>query len=171
MIFMRRRKSQSGQSFIEAALFIPILLLMLIGMIEMAKVVIAYFSLQKTMYSIARYAGSSQGANFCDDADPVITQVKNVVLTGSPDGEGQALIQGLQASQIQVRLERVQPDTGQIRECTCSIEGCDVGAGARPPDFIVVSLPDGYTVRPVFPIFQVDPFALRPSVRVPAGGY
>jgi hypothetical protein len=168
---MMRRKSQGGQSLLEAALFIPVLLLMLIGMIEMAKVIVAYFSLQKAMSSIARYAGTSQGANFCDDNDLVITQVKNAVLTGSPDGEGVALIEGLTAGQIQVRLERFAPDSGQVTECACSIDGCDVGAGARPPDFIVVSMPNGYSVRPVFPLFQVDPFALRPRVRMPVGGY
>lgn len=156
---------------VEAALFIPILLLLLVGMIELAKVVVAYFSLQKTMYSIARYAGSSQGANFCDDADTVITQVKNVVLTGTPEGEGDSLIAGLTASQIQVRLERYAPDSGTLSECACSIDGCDIGAGGLPPDFIVVSIPDGYNVRPVFPLFQVDPIPLRPRIRIPVGGY
>lgn len=169
MIPVKRRKN--GQAFVEAALFIPILLLMLIGMIELAKVVVAYFSLQKTMYSIGRYAGTSQGANFCDDADAVITQVKNVVLTGTPEGEGDSLIQGLTASQIQVRLERFAPDSGDLAECACSIDGCDTAAGGRSPDFIVVSLPNGYQVRPVFPLFQVDPIPLRPRIRVPVGGY
>jgi hypothetical protein len=169
MMAIRRRRN--GQAFVEAALFIPILLLLLIGMIELAKVVVAYFSLQKAMYSIARYAGTSQGANFCDDADAVITQVKNVVLTGTPEGEGDALIQGLTASQIQVRLERFAPDSGDLAECACSIDGCDTAAGGRSPDFIVVSLPNGYQVRPVFPLFQVDPIPLRPRIRVPVGGY
>ena len=167
----RTTRKTNGQAFIEAALFIPILLLLLIGMIELAKVVVAYFSLQKAMYSIARYAGTSQGANFCDDADTVITQVKNVVLTGTPEGEGDSLIQGLTASQVQVRLERFAPDSGTLAECSCSIDGCDTAAGGRSPDFIVVSLPNGYQVRPVFPLFQVDPIPLRPRVRVPVGGY
>jgi Flp pilus assembly protein TadG len=166
---VRRRKN--GQAFIEAAMLIPILLLLLIGMIELAKVVITYFSLQKAMYSVARYAGTSQGANFCDDADTVITQVKNVVLTGTPEGEGDSLIQGLTAAQVQVRLERFASDSGDLAECACSIDGCDTAAGGRSPDFIVVSLPNGYQVRPVFPLFQVDPIPLRPRVRVPVGGY
>ena len=168
---MMVKRKKNGQAFIEAALFIPILLLLLIGMIELAKVVVAYFSLQKAMYSIARYAGTSQGANFCDDADTVIVQVKNVVLTGTPEGEGDSLIQGLTASQVQVRLERFAPDSGALAECACSIDGCDTAAGGRSPDFIVVSLPNGYQVRPVFPLFQVDPIPLRPRVRVPVGGY
>jgi hypothetical protein len=171
MISTRRRKQrQSGASLLETAMFLPILLLLLVGMIELAKVVIVYFSLQKTMYSIARYAGTAQGANFCDDNDTVVTQIKNVVLTGTPEGEGTPLINGLTAAQVQIRVERYAPDSGDLNQCVCSIDGCDSGAGALPPDFIVVSLPDGYQVRPVFPILQVDPFLLRPRVRLPFGG-
>jgi hypothetical protein len=29
----------------------------------------------------------------------------------------------------------------------------------------------GYQVRPVFPLLQVDPFLLRPRVRIPFGGF
>lgn len=165
-----RKHGRSGAALIEMAMFLPVLLLLLVGMIELAKVVILYFSLQKTMYSIARYAGTAQGANFCDDNDAVATQIKNVVLTGTPEGEGQALIGGLTAAQVRIRVERFASDSGELNECVCSIDGCDTAAGALPPDFIVVSLPDGYQVRPVFPLLQVDPFLLRPRVRVPFGG-
>jgi hypothetical protein len=54
--------------------------------------------------------------------------------------------------------------------CDCSAIGCDASQGGLPPDFIVVSLTNGYTVRPVFLGFSVDPFPLRPNVRVPYGG-
>jgi hypothetical protein len=167
----RNRNGESGAALVETALFIPVLLLLLVGMIELAKVINLYFSLQKTMTSIAKYAGTSKGANFCDDADAVITQAKNVVLTGSPDGEGTPLINGLTAAQIQVRLERLNATSGELNECTCSIDGCDTAAGALGPDFIVVSLPDGFQVRPVFPLLQVDPFLLRPRVRMPYRGF
>ena len=167
---MRRRALQSGSSLLETAMFLPIMLLFLVGTIELGKVVITYFALQKTMYSIARYVGTLQGANFCDDADTAITQAKNVVITGSSSGDGNALISGLTASQVQVRIERVNADTGELLQCECSIAGCDAGAGGLAPDFVVVSLPDGYQVGPVFPLFQVDPFLLRPRVRVPFGG-
>ena len=36
--------------------------------------------------------------------------------------------------------------------------------------YIVVSIPDGYSIQLVFPFFQVDPIPLRPQVRVPYGG-
>jgi hypothetical protein len=166
----RKSRGQSGASLVETALFLPVLLLLLVGMIELAKVVITYYSLQKVMHSIARYAGTAQGANFCSDNDTVLLQAKNVVLTGTPEGEGTPLIANLTAAQVQVRLERYSSATGELLECTCSIEGCDAGAGGLAPDFIVVSLPDGYSVRPVFPQLQIDPFLLRPRVRIPFGG-
>ena len=167
---MKRRRLQSGSSLLETALFLPILLLFLVGTIELGKVVITYFALQKSMYSIARYVGTLQGANFCDDADTAINQAKNIVLTGTSSGDGNPLISGLTAGRVQVRIERYVADTGELIQCECSITGCDAGTGGLAPDFVVVSLPDGYQVGPVFPLFQVDPFLLRPRVRVPFGG-
>lgn len=151
-------------------MFLPVLLLLLVGTIELGKVTITYFALQKMLTTVARYAGTQQGANFCDDQDTVVNTAKRVALTGNPDGEGEPLVANLTVDQIRVRLERYSADTGQVNECACSLEGCDAGAGATSPDFIVVSIPDGYTVRPVFPLFQVDPIPLRPRVRVPFGG-
>ena len=165
-----RRNRRSGSALLETALFLPVILLLLVGTIELGKVTIIYFSLQKMMTNVARFAGTQQGANFCDDQDAVVSLAKRIALTGSPDGEGEPLIVNLTAEQIQVRLERYSADTGALNECACSVDGCDSGAGALSPDFIVVSIPDGYTVRPVFPLFSVDPIPLRPRVRVPFGG-
>ena len=45
------------------------------------------------------------------------------------------------------------------------------GTTSSAPDYIVVSIPDGYPVRPVIPFFSViDTIALRPRVKVPYGG-
>jgi len=71
---------------------------------------------------------------------------------------------------FQVRIERFDPSSQQLMICDCSSGGCDASQGGLPPGFIVVSLPNGYTVSPVFWGFSVDPFPLRPSVRVPYAG-
>ena len=167
---MRRRRSQSGQSLLETALLLPFLLLFLVGTIELGKVIYTYFALQKTLYAIARLAGTQQGINLCDSNDPLLTQAINIVLTGSTGGTGQPLIQGLSATDIQVRVERYDPTSNSLAQCACSIAGCDTSSGGAPPDFLVVSLVSGYQVTPVFPLFKVDPFALRPQVRIPYGG-
>jgi hypothetical protein len=165
-----RRSSQKGQSLLETVLLLPFLLLFLVGTIELGKIIYTYFALQKALYSIARLAGTQQGINLCDSNDPLLTQAINIVLTGSSGATGQPLIQGLAATDIQVRVERYDPTSGALSQCACSILGCDTSSGGEPPDFIVVSLVSGYQVSPVFPLFKVDPFALRPQIRIPYGG-
>jgi len=73
----------------------------------------------------------------------------------------------------QMRLwgpERFDPNGQQLGACECSAAGCDAAQGGLPPGFIVVSLADGYPVRPLFWGFTAELFPLRPSVRVPYGG-
>ena len=163
-------RRRAGNGLLETALFLPVLLLLLVGTIEMGKVVVTYFALQKMMANIARFVGTQQGANFCDGEDTVVNTAKRIALTGTPEGEGEPLVANLTVDQIEVRLERYSADTGQLTECACSVEGCDTGNGGAAADFIVVSIPNGYSVRPVFPLFSIDPIPLRPRVRVPFGG-
>ena len=164
---MRRCK---GQSLLETALLLPFLLLFLVGTIELGKIVYTFFALQKALYSIARMAGTQQGINLCDSADPLLTSTINTVLTGTSAGDGPSLIQGMTATDVLVSVERYDPVSNSLGPCACSILGCDTSSGGAPPDFVVVSLVNGYTVSPVFPLFKVDPFQLRPQIRIPYGG-
>ncbi len=163
---MRRR----GQSLLETLLVLPFLLLFLIGTIELGKIVYTYFALQKALYSIARLAGTQQGINLCDSNDPLLTDAVTAVLTGSIGGTGASLINGLSATDIQIRVERYDATSNSLSQCACSVLGCDTASGGAPPDFLVVSLVSGYTVSPVFPLFKVDAFQLRPQIRIPYGG-
>ena len=162
--------ARKGQSLLETVLLLPFLLLFLVGTIELGKIVYTYFALQKALYEIARLAGTQQGINLCDSNDPLLTSAINTVLTGTSAGTGTPIIQGLAATDIQVQVERYDPVANALGPCACSILGCDTSAGGAPPDFLVVSLTNGYTVSPVFPLFKVDPFPLRPQIRIPYGG-
>ena len=71
---------------------------------------------------------------------------------------------------IDVRAERYDAVTGNLDQCVCSSVGCDASSGGQPPDFIVVSMPDGYPFAPHIPFIPTDPILLRPMVRVPYGG-
>lgn len=159
-----------GNTILEAALFIPILLLLLAGMVQIAKITYQYYTLKKTLYSLARYVSTQQSVNFCNDADPVVAAAKNFVLTGTTDDTAPLLIPDLTADMIRVQAERYDPDTQSLGECQCSSTGCDAAEGGQSPDFVVVSIPNGYEVRLRIPFLLVDPIALRPEVRVPFGG-
>lgn len=162
---MRRR----GSTLLETALYLPMLFSLLIGMVELARVSYTYFTLQKILYALGRYASSQPGVNFCDSSDATLVEAKNFALTGSIDGSGQPLLPNLTAEQIQVRVERVSADTGEVGECECSITGCDSAAGGLSPNFIVVSIPDGYSIRLNLPLILNDAIPLRPSIRIPVG--
>ena len=166
----RRRRPWQGNIMLETALWLPLIFLLLVGMIELARVSYTYYMIHKMLYTLARYVGTQQGVNFCDDGDAVVTAAKNYALTGAVDDSGTPYVQGLAADMISIRIERRDRDTGELAECDCAVPGCDAAGGGLAPDFLVVSIPDGYPVRLTFPTLLLDAIPLRFQVRVPFGG-
>lgn len=163
---MRRR----GSSMLEAALLLPLLFVLLVGMVEIARVSFTYYSLQKMLYGVARYVGTQQGVNFCDANDAIVTAAKNFGVTGTTDASTDPRLPNLTTDMIQVRIERFDADSEELAECECSLTGCDAAVGARGPDFLVVSLPAGYPILIRIPFLSLEPIPLKPQVRLPYGG-
>ena len=159
------RKNEKGNTLVEAALLVPVMVLLLMGMVEIGRITYTYYSLKKMLQTVALYASKQQGANLCDPADPLVEAVKTNALTG----DSGPIITGLTAEMISIRIERYNSSSGDFGECECSVSGCDIGAGGRSPDYIVVSIPDGYQVRPRIPYLPVEPIPLKPEIRVPFG--
>ena len=164
------RNRQHGGALNELAMFLPFLFLLLFGMIELARIEFTYYTLHKMLYQTGRYLGTQQAVNFCDEGDAMVTAAKNFVTTGTTDGSAEPYITNFTASQIEVRIERVDPNTGEIGECSCDSTGCDAVQGGLSPDFLVISIPEGYSIRPNIPFMTVEPIPLRPRVRLPFGG-
>ncbi len=165
---MKRR--ESGAVLIETVMLTPVLLGLLVGMIELARVTYTYVALEKVVYSVARYAGTQQGVNFCNADDAAVLAAKNLAITGNVDGSGNPVVPNLTASMVEVHVERYTAENQTLGACDCSASGCDTTNGALPPDFIVATIPEGYSIQPLFFGFAVDPILLRPHVRVPFGG-
>jgi hypothetical protein len=164
-----RRNRRSGNMIIECAMWIPFVLLLLVGMIQIAKITYVYYTVKKTLYTVGRYIATAQGVNFCDTAgDTVITAAKNFALTGALDGGTDIPLPALTTDLIDVSTECIDSSTGDIG--ACSTNGCDGPGGPLRPDFVVVSIPDGYQVSPRIPYMLIDPILLKPQVRVPFGG-
>lgn len=162
---------ERGSSLVEAALLVPVLAMLMFGTVELARIGWTFFTLEKMLNQIARDAGSQQGINFCDPADPQLLNILNNAATGTEDGSGSPILPNLTATNISVQVERLDPTTQTLGVCDCSITGCDLAAGGRGPDMIVVYLPDGYSVSPRIPFMAaIVPFMLRPHVRMPFGG-
>lgn len=155
-------KRERGSTALEAALFIPVLLLLLMGMVEIAKVTYIYYMLERTLYAVARQVATSQGVNFCNATDDIIAGAKNFVLTGTSDGSGESPIPSLQADMIDVSMERYDASTQQL----FASASCEAGS----PDYIVVSIPNGYPITPRIPYVLANTIQLRPHVRLRYGG-
>jgi hypothetical protein len=157
---------------LETALWIPILVLLMMGTAEFGRLVYTYHQLHKMLEGLARPAGSQQGLNFCDPADAALVSIKQMALTGTADGSATPFINGLTADQVEVRPERYLRASDTLAPCDCSATatGCDAAAGATPPEFITVSIPEGYRLRLNLPGLSLDPILLRPSVRTPFTG-
>lgn len=168
---LRQRRPRNGSTLIEAAMIVPVLILLFLGMVEFARIGWIYYTAQKILYTTARMIGTQQGVNFClGDADTQILAVKNFALTGTNDGSGEALLPNIQPSNIELRIERLDTASGTLAVCDCDATGCDPSQGGQAPDFITARYPEGYSVQLRIPYLPSDPIILRPQVRLPYGG-
>ncbi len=152
---------------LEAALWIPVIVLLLVAMVQVGKITYLYYSLKKAVYSAARYLSLQQGVNFCDlTNDPNVTAALQFAVTGTSDGSGPPLISNLTTDMFTVTAECVDPGTGVPGPC--GNPGCPTVS--QRPDYILVTMPVGYMVQPRIPMITLDPIALRPFVMVPFEG-
>ena len=152
---------------VEAALWIPVMTLLIVGMIQVGKITYLYYSLKKSVYAAARYLSVQQGVNFCDlTNDPNVAAAFQFAVTGTTDGSGTPLISNFTTDMLQVTAECVDAASGVPGPCDTS--ACPT-ATARP-DYILVSMPNGYQVQPRIPFITLNPIQLTPSVMVPFGG-
>ena len=161
------KRARNGNMVLEAALWTLFLTVLIVGMVQFGKITYLYYTLEKTVSSAARYLATEQGTNFCDAADPNIQAAVNFALTGTTDGSGTPLIPNLTANMLQVTVECVDPASGSPGPCPV---GCDDPAVGLLPDYIVVSIPNGYPVQPRIPFLTLDPIPLKPSAVVPDAG-
>jgi hypothetical protein len=165
------RIGRRGNVIIETAMMIPIITLLLVGMGQIAKITYIYFTLKKTVYSVAAYLSTQQNVNYCDAGDPTVAAAISFGLTGTTDNTQPVFVNGLTPDMIQVVPLRYDPLAVAVGTCSCSVTGCDLSAGGTAPDYITVSIPNGYQVQLRIPLLPtMDPILLKPMVKVPYGG-
>jgi TadE-like protein len=164
-----RPAMRRGSTIIEAAMLMPIILLLLVGMGQLAKLTYTYYTLRKTVYAIASYLSTQQAVNFCDPADPTIAAAISFGLTGTSDNSQPVFVTGLTAGMIQVTAESIDPMSGAPVSYASHCSGT-LNFGATPPDQIVVSIPNGYVLQPRIPFLPIDAIPLKPQVKAPYAG-
>jgi Flp pilus assembly protein TadG len=161
---MKRRR---GNMILEFALWFPVLLLLVVGMIQFGKIIYTYYSLKKEMYSVARYLSVQQAVNFCDLADDPNAQNALQFALNDPN-TGLPLISNLTPDMVSITTECIDPNSGAAG--ACSTAGCGSDVSAQSPSYIVVGIPGGYPVLPRIPYTTLQPISLTPQVTVPFGG-
>jgi TadE-like protein len=152
---------------LEAALFIPVLVLLIVGMVQIGKVTYLYYTLKKIVYAAGREVAVQQGVNFCGDvaADATAQAAINLAVN---DASGTPIIANLPAIQIATQCTDAANPGGALIPCDTS--NCDALSLGQRPDFLVVTLDGGYAVQVRIPFLNPIPVTLNPSVTVPFGG-
>lgn len=119
---------EKGQSLVEFAMVLPLLLMIAFGVTELGRAYYQYNTLTKAIRDGARYL-SSNAYNAGN-----ITNAQNIAVYGNTGGSGTAVLPGLTAGSITITGEAASPSTG----------GTPPWDSANPPDWIVVSV-SGYT--------------------------
>jgi Flp pilus assembly protein TadG len=151
---------------VEAALFIPILVLLIVGMVQFGKITYQYYVLKKILYGAARQLSLQQGVNFCDLANDATAQA--AIQFALNDSTGTLIIPNLTPAMLQITTACGVSGDPTAPPGPCDTAGCPT-INARP-DFVMVSIPEGYQVRPRIPVVDLPPILLRPSVTIPFGG-
>jgi len=116
-VFRAAFKRDDGNSMIECAILMPILILLFVGAAEVGRMFYTYTTLAKATKVGARYISTSRLATgTATDRTTVTNQAKNLVVCGFTDCTGQtAILPGLTASNVSVTLPTVGVNPGFVR--------------------------------------------------------
>ena len=163
-----RRRRERGDMVFEAMIFLPIMFLLIVGMLRLAEITYLYYTLKKALYAAALYLSAQQGVDWCGDTTGQIAAAKNFAISGTTDGSLDPFLPNLTADMLDISPECFDPTTQTVSACVLS--GCGGDAAVLQPDFLVVSIPSGYSINPRFPYILSQSIPLVPYVRVPFGG-
>ena len=153
------RRTRGGNMAIEAAMLIPILVLLIVGMVQLGKVTYEYYVLKKIVYAAGRELSVQQGVNYCDFANDTAAQAAiNLALN---DATGNPIIANLTTLNV----------TPECADSTGALSACASCPDTNPqPGYLLVTIPDGYSVEVRIPFLNPIPITLNPYALVPFGG-
>lgn len=137
---------ERGQSLLEFAMVLPVLLLLAIGTIEFGRAYYQYNTLSKAVRQAARYM-SSHGYTAAEQ-----TNAKRMAIYGNADGTGSPCLPGLTVSNIAVTA---RDDGGGTGPFTLD----------APPAWVRLAV-TGYTFQSMFPRIVPINASLTPGVEM-----
>ena len=103
---LRLRRAERGLATVEAAVVLPVLLLMLLGVSELGRMLYQYNALSKSVRDAARLVASSvidADTNVIDLQPSVILAARNLAVYGSP-APGKSVLPGYKTGNVQVTV-------------------------------------------------------------------
>jgi Flp pilus assembly protein TadG len=155
-----------GNTIVEFALLMPVILLLTVGTIQFGKFTYLYYVIKKIEFAAARYLSVQQAVDFCNSPDALTEAAFTYGITDSYTGN--PIIANLTSDQFQLNTFCVDPITGAAGGCDTS--GCGGLAGAQRPDYIQIAIPNGYQVLIRLPYITLPAFSIYPTVTVPFNG-
>ena len=138
------RTRQRGQSLLEFAIVLPLLLLIVLGVIEFGRAYYQYNTLSKAVRQGARY----MSMHAYDAIE--LAKAQNIAVYGNREGTGSPCLPELVAGNITITPRN--PDAGASR--------------TNPPRWVRVGV-TGYTFQPLFSgILPISNFTFAPSVEM-----
>ena len=160
-------KARGGNTVLELTLWLPVLFLLIVGMVQIGTLTYLDYSLTKILYSAARGLATQQSLNLCDPANDAAAQNAILVAINDPV-TGVPLISNLSADMFQVTTQCLDANGAPG---ACDTSGCPPNlTGSQRPDFIRITLQNGYPVQLRIPYILLDPIPLRPQAVMPNGG-
>jgi Flp pilus assembly protein TadG len=167
------RGMERGQAAVELALLLPILVMLLFGVVQLARVYYVYHTLQKAVRAGAGFIAHLSNVNYCDDQNAMFLDARNYIVYGNLEGSGTPVVNGLTPEMVQIIPERADVETSSVAQCACSDDGasCDITTSGRAPDYVVVNLGEaGFPVDVRFPFVNLGSVPLHVSVRMAVTG-
>jgi Flp pilus assembly protein TadG len=151
---------RSGNMAIEAAMLIPVLLLLIVGTVQLGKVTYEYYTVKKLLWSVGRALSLQQGLDLCNVSGD---ETAGGIVTAALSDSSQTLIMpNVTNANITVTPE-CSDGSGNMTQCPC-----DTPPFAQPA-FLLVSIPD-YSVTVRIPFLSPIAISMQPHVLVPFGG-
>ena len=144
---------------LEAAMLIPVLLLLIVGTVQLGKMTYEFYTIKKMVWAAGRQLSVQQGVNFCDLANDATAQA--AINSALNDPTGTPIIASITTLNVSTECA---DSTGAMGPCA----GCP---DANPqPGFLLVTVPNGYNVNVRIPFLNPIPITLNPYALVPFGG-
>jgi hypothetical protein len=152
-LFIKRQRKMTAQAMIEFALVLPVLLLILYGVIEVARLAFIYSSVSMASRQAARYAAASgqiNGVPFYENCDGIRNAANQSAFINTFDQINITYDRGVDSKGNQIPISGINPSP--------EVNSCPINYTMRNGDRIIVQVSSTY--QPILPVLPIQPLEI-----------